>query len=94
MSDDGINLMDWGTFTQMLRNLVGTVGEMREELKEMRKAVGTRCTDCSPGDGVRTLFTKVEKIEDRLRFLEIKVAGIAVVSGMASAVITHVITKI
>ncbi|MFA5898032.1 MAG: hypothetical protein WC829_02845 [Hyphomicrobium sp.] len=93
MSGDEIDMKEWGILTQMVAGLVDGHKEVRDELKLIRAAVGTRCTDCAPGASVKAAWTKVEGIETRLRYLEIKVAGIAVVSGVASAVITHMLTK-
>lgn len=92
-NSDEIDMKEWGRVMQMVEGLVDTVKEMRVEVKEIRAAVGTRCSDCSLGDGIKTLWGKVDKIEERLRFLEIKVAGIAVLAGIASTLISHVLTE-
>lgn len=91
---DEIDMKEWGVFTQMVTNLMTGFTEMRAEFKELQKSVGRRCTDCNPAENLKSLVQRTEKIEDRLRFLEIKVAGISVISGTASAVITHLISKI
>jgi hypothetical protein len=93
MAGDEIDMKEWGVFTQMVTNLMTGFTEMRGEFKELQKSVGRRCTDCAPGESLKDVKVRLDKVDDRLRFLEIKVAGIAVLSSVVSAGIMHLLAK-
>jgi len=83
MSDEEIKLVEWGAFTEAVRQL-------QREFSELRAHLGKRCTDCALTGVLEQLTKLVDDHEKRLRWLEGKMLAI----GGAGAAIVLLINKI
>lgn len=96
--DRDIDIKEYGEFIQAVRTLTSGFAEMRQDFRSLEAKVGRRCSDCALNGGllnlkewVKTNGSRIDSIEGRLRFLEVKVAGLAVVCSAAAAYITHLL---
>jgi len=83
MSDEEAKLIEWGTFTEVVRRQGEDMKELKQDMKEefekLNAQIGRRCTDCGRDDHER-----------RLRWLEGKMLAI----GGAGAAIVLFINRI
>lgn len=79
---------------QSLAALNKTMGEVQVDVGQIKMMVeteGARCVYRERIDAAHQMVGRVGKLEDRLVQLEVKVAGIAVISALITAVITTLI---
>lgn len=77
--------------------------QLLQRLEAAEQRAADNCRTCSSWERLSVLekfhagaveqLKPVEKHEERLRFLEVKVAGIAGIAGLVSAYLTHLLTR-
>ena len=61
----GIDLIAWGQMMEALRQL-------KEDFRRLELNINKRCSDCTSSNLSRENTTRIEKLEDRTRYLESK----------------------